>query len=254
MVDPRTFYDDLAEDYHLMFRDWWASAEHQGTVLGDLLRRYGVHPPARVADCTCGIGTQALPLAAQGFRVTGSDLSAVAVARAGVEARDRGIELDLSVADVRVLPPADRPFDAVLSCDNSLPHLRTDADLAAALGSIRGLLDPGGLFVASNRDYDAILRDGVSGVMPAVHDLDGRRRIVGQAWQWSPDRRTVEIHVFFLRRVGPEWTATVRSTTYRALRRDELTAALSTAGFADVRWLSPDESGYYQPVVVARAR
>ncbi|MPZ83557.1 MAG: methyltransferase domain-containing protein [Actinophytocola sp.] len=254
MVDPRTFYGDLAGDYHLMFRDWWASAQHQGDVLGELLRRHGIHPPARVADCTCGIGTQALPLAAQGFRVAGSDLSAAAVARARTEARDRGIELALSVADVRALPPADRPFDAVVSCDNSLPHLLTDADLAAALRSIRGLLDPGGLFLASTRDYDAIVRDQVAGVMPAVHDVDGRRRIVGQAWQWSADHRTVEIHVFCLRREGPEWAAAVRSTTYRALLRDELTAALSTAGFADVRWLFPDESGYYQPVVVAQAR
>ena len=30
-------------------------------------------PPASVLDCTCGIGTQALPLAALGYRVTGTD-------------------------------------------------------------------------------------------------------------------------------------------------------------------------------------
>jgi ubiquinone/menaquinone biosynthesis C-methylase UbiE len=253
MADPRAFYDDLAGDYHLMFGDWWASAERQGVVIGELLRRNGVHPPAALLDCTCGIGTQALPLAAQGFRVTGSDLSTAAVARAATEAHDRGIAIELSVADVRALPAPARPFDAVVSCDNSLPHLLTDADLATALHAIRTQLDTGGLFVASTRDYDQLLRDEVHGVLPAVREVEGRRRIVGQAWQWSADRRTVEINVFFLRQDGPEWTTVVRSTTYRALRRDELSAALAAAGFRDIRWLTPDESGYYQPVVVAGA-
>jgi hypothetical protein len=59
--------------------------------------------------------------------------------------------------------------------------------------------------------------------------------------------------MFVLRPAGTGWSATVRSTTYRALRRAELTAALTASGFADVAWLSPEESGYYQPVVAARA-
>ncbi|MGH3759278.1 class I SAM-dependent methyltransferase [Actinophytocola sp.] len=214
-------------------------------------RRTSVAPPATLYDCTCGIGTQALPLAAKGFRVNGSDLSAAAVERARAEARERGVDVRLDVADVRALPS--RRFDAVLACHNSLPHLLTDADLAAAVRSVRGCLDPGGLFLASIRDYDAILRDGTSGVMPVVHGTGARRRIVGQAREWAPDRRTVEINVFILRPKGDGWTTAVRSTTYRTLRRDELTTVLTAGGFDEVRWLMPAESGYYQPVVLARA-
>lgn len=44
--EPRDFYDQLADDYHLMFRDWWESARRQGEVLGSLLARHGVAPPA----------------------------------------------------------------------------------------------------------------------------------------------------------------------------------------------------------------
>lgn len=251
MAPAREFYDDLAADYHLMFGDWWASATWQGQVLAELLHRGGIDPPADVYDCTCGIGTQALSLAAQGFRVHGSDLSAAAVARARAQARERGIDVDLDVADVRALPA--RRCDAVVSFDNSLPHLLTDADLAAALRSIRGCLDTGGLFLASIRDYDAILRDGRTGVAPVLHGTGGERRIVGQAWRWAADRRTVEITVFILRPAEDGWRATVGSTTYRALRRTELTALLDAAAFGDIGWLSPEESGYYQPVVVARA-
>jgi glycine/sarcosine N-methyltransferase len=252
--DPRAFYDSLAGDYHLMFGDWWASALRQGEILGGLLRRHGVGPPAPVLDCTCGIGTQALPLALQGYRVAGSDVSEEAVHRARAEARRRGIDIRVMTADVRrVAEVFGQRFDAVISADNSLPHLLTDVSLSRALAAIRRCLDPGGLFLVSIRDYDALVRDLVPGVMPTEYEHDGDRRIVGQAWTWASDRLTVRITVFILKQVGSGWTADVRSTTYRALRRAEMTAALTSSGFTDVRWLDPDETGYYQPIVTARA-
>ena len=86
-----------------------------------------------------------------------------------------------------------------------------------------------------------------------LHGSGAARRIVGQAWEWAADRRTVEISMFILRPDGAGWSAAVRSVTYRALRRAELTAALEAGGFGEVRWLMPAVSGYYQPVVQATA-
>jgi glycine/sarcosine N-methyltransferase len=241
-MDPADFYDALADDYHLIFQqDWWTVATWQGSILGPLLRREGVES---VLDCTCGIGTQALPLAAQGFRVIGSDISAEAVARARREASDRGIDVRLFTADVRSVA-VDEQVDAVISCDNSLPHLLTDADLDQALVSVRQCLRPGGFFLASIRDYEALACEQVLGVPPKVDD----QRITGQAWRWATDKRTVEINLFVLRRQEAGWHTTVVTTTYRALTRAELTKALQRAGFEDVQW--PD-TGYYQPVVTAR--
>ncbi|MFL6119100.1 class I SAM-dependent DNA methyltransferase [Actinophytocola sp.] len=252
--DPRDFYDQLADDYHLIFRDWWESANRQGEVLGALLARHGVAPPADVLDCTCGIGTQALPLAARGYRVVGSDYSAAALGRAAELARERDLAVRWVEADARRLGEVvDSTFDAVISFDNSLPHLLTDADVAAALTAIHGRLAPGGLFAGSIRDYDALVRDRTGGVMPGVVDVDGEPRIYGQAWQWDDTLRTVRIHMFILRQRDGEWRTVVRSTTFRALRRAELTAALLGAGFTDVAWTEPAAGGYYQPVFTARA-
>jgi glycine/sarcosine N-methyltransferase len=86
-----------------MFRDWWASANRQGEIVGALLARHGVEPPATVLDCTCGIGTQALPLAVRGYRMVGSDYSAAAIARATSVAAKRNIPIRLVEADVRRL-------------------------------------------------------------------------------------------------------------------------------------------------------
>jgi glycine/sarcosine N-methyltransferase len=252
MSEPGTFYDSLAGDYHLMFDDWWASATGQGAVIARLLGDLGVAPGATVLDCTCGIGTQALPLAALGFRLTGTDLSASAIERARTEAARRGLDIRLRTADLRTLT-VDEPFDAVISADNSLPHLRTDDDLARALASARGCLAPGGVFLASVRDYDTLVRDRVAGVLPKRHERDGEQWIHGQAWTWSPDYRTVTFDLFVItRQADGSWATTVRTTTYRALLRDELSAALTEAGFTDVRWSDTATSGYYQPIVTAR--
>jgi len=252
--DPHEFYDQLADDYHLMFRDWWSSASRQGEVIGALLARHGVEPPGTVLDCTCGIGTQALPLAARGYQVVGSDYSAAAIARARAQAGERDIPIRLVTADVRRLGEViDSSFDAVISFDNSLPHLLADDDLAAALTAIHGRVRPGGLFAGSIRDYDVLVRDRVAGVVPGIVDAGGESRIYGQAWQWDDAMRTVRIHMFILRQVGDEWRPVVRSTTFRALRRAELTAALLAARFREVEWTEPSPAGYYQPVVTARA-
>ncbi|MBB2925573.1 class I SAM-dependent methyltransferase [Cellulomonas cellasea] len=256
MESPADFYDGLAATYHVLFDDWWAAAQWHGGVVAALLAARGVLPPALLLDCTCGIGTQALPLSAMGYRVTGTDISAQAVARADSEARARRLPVRLEVADVRVVDRVvhERQFDAVISCDNALPHLLTDADLSLALRSIRRSLRDGGVFLASIRDYDALKAARPPGTPISMYGSPGRRYGSGQAWTWSPDGAYVDITLFVLREEspGPGWGVSAHSTTYRALRRAELTSALNAGGFASVEWLSPLDAGYYQPVVIAQ--
>lgn len=67
-----------------------------------------------VLDCSCGIGTQALGLAARGHRVTGADLSPRAAKRAASEAVARNETLPVVAADMRHLPFPPGSFDVVL--------------------------------------------------------------------------------------------------------------------------------------------
>jgi glycine/sarcosine N-methyltransferase len=236
--DP-AFYDDLAATYDRMYEDWWGGSVALAGALAALLDADGVRPPSAILDCTCGIGTQSLPLAARGYRMTGSDLSGPSVERARREAADQ----------------VERTFDAAISYDNSLPHLLTDEDLILALSSIRRCLRPGGLFLATIPDYDRILREDVHGVVPEIRGEGDGRSIIGQAWEWADDRRTLALnHILLIKRQDdPGWDAAVRTTTYRALRRAEFDSALAVSGFGDVRWVFPAESRFYQPVVLARA-
>jgi glycine/sarcosine N-methyltransferase len=202
-------------------------------------------------DCACGIGTQALGLAALGHRVTGSDLSAVALARAAEEARKRGLSLRFVVADLGALdhlvPGA---FEVVLAADNALPHLLSADDLGQALSAIAAKLRPGGAFLASIRDYDKL---GRPATWPArfLTAPNGERRIVQQVWEWL-DERQYRVHIHITRELADGWRSAHHVGRYRALPRAELMAALQTAGLDQVRWLMPAESGYHQPIVLAR--
>lgn len=253
MGRPEDFYDDLASQYHLLFPDWWfAALEHAG-VIARLLTHQGVTADgSRLLDCTCGIGTQALPLAVLGYEVTATDISPRAVERARAEAKRRGIRLRTAVADVRrVDEAAHGPFDAVISCDNALPHLLTDPDLERAIRSIRACLGEGGVFLASIRDYDALRESRPAGVPISLHGPPGTRHGTGQAWTWSENGDEVGITLFVLTEADQTWHASAHETTYRALRRQTFAAALRNNGFATVEWLMPEQSGYYQPVVLA---
>ena len=165
---------------------------------------------------------------------TASDVSTAAVARCAREAAARGLLIRTAVADLRTLDLG--RFDAVVCMDSALPHLLSDEDLAAACASLHRSLVPGGLLLASTRDYDAAPTGD-----PPRRFAD---RTVEQIWEWEDDERYVLRH-----RIVRDGEVAERRTRYRALRRATLTAALRAAGFVDVEW---PPTGFPQPVVSAR--
>jgi glycine/sarcosine N-methyltransferase len=250
-LSTRTFYDELAESYHLMFQDWAQSVQRQSGILGPLIEREIPARALRILDCACGIGTQSLGLALRGHALWGVDLSKAAIRRARREARQRGLSMQFQVADMRdlsALPQAG--FDVVLSADNALPHLLTEPDLAAVTQQIAGKLRPGGLFLASIRDYDEILERHPAMPQPAFFQDGVYRRIYHQVWDWTGDRQYTT-HLYLTQETKAGWSCRHFVSTYRALLRDELTETLRQAGFANVRWLMPAASGFYQPLVLA---
>jgi 2-polyprenyl-3-methyl-5-hydroxy-6-metoxy-1,4-benzoquinol methylase len=248
----RAFYDRLAADYHLLYEDWPAAIRRQAASLDRLIRGALGAAARDVLDCACGIGTQALGLAELGYRVSAIDLSPEAIARATREAQARRLDIAFQVADMRALERAvPGRFDVVLAADNVLPHLLTDQDLAAALQAIAQKLTPDGLFLASIRDYDdALVRRPVT--WPArLFGAEGQRRIVQQVWEWL-DQRRYRVHIFVTRQSEGVWRCDHHVALYRALARSELTAAIEAAGLGAVRWLTPEQSGFHQPLVLAR--
>ena len=144
MSDVARAYDALATDYHSLHHDWRASVERHGVALDRLLSGLLGAGSLRILDCSCGIGTQAIGLSLLGHSVVGTDLSPASLDRARTEARSFGVELETHIADMRDLHElaGQAPFDAVISCDNSIAHLGND-ELAPAFGEMRALVRAG---------------------------------------------------------------------------------------------------------------
>ena len=88
----QTFYDHLASQYDKLFLDWQAAVREQAVILDRLFRENGFDPSNRVLDCACGIGTQAIGLAALGYHVTASDISGGELAEAKKRAAENHVE------------------------------------------------------------------------------------------------------------------------------------------------------------------
>jgi SAM-dependent methyltransferase len=249
----RRFYDRLARDYHLIYADWNAAIELQSRAIDRLIRRELGKPSLDLLDCACGIGTQAIGLALRGYRVDATDLSGPAVCRAGREARARGARLTFAQADLRDLRAVvDATYDVVICCDNSLAHMMTPRDLARAARSMRARLKPGGLLIASIRDYDEILRKRPAFTPQALFTTPGEERIVFQHWNWHRDGRTYDQHLFIVRGGGDNWRLRQYRGISRAILRAELAAELGRVHLKKLRWLMPRRTGYHQPIVIAR--
>ena len=187
--DPRAFYDDLADDYHLVLADWNHSIAWQSDVLDRLIGAELGDERVSILDCACGIGTQAIGLALRGHRLHATDLSPRSIERARREAARRGASPTFDVADLRTLSTRiEDIFDVVLAFDNALPHLLTESDVQRAATEMANRLRSGGLFLASIRDYDRMLADPPPGEVPRIQDGDAGRRIVFQLWDWAPGR------------------------------------------------------------------
>jgi glycine/sarcosine N-methyltransferase len=169
-ADVGAFYDDLAPDYHLLFPDWSAAIAAQAAVLEGLIGAAG----AAVLDCACGIGTQAIGLAARGHRVVAGDVSPVGARRCAAEAAARNLVLPAVAADMRHLPFPSAAFDVVVCIDNAIAHLLEPVQLGYALREMRRVLRRDGLLIIGTRS-DALRRTHPTTSPPQVHHTADRR-------------------------------------------------------------------------------
>ena len=245
----QSFYDSLAPQYEKLFQDWDTEIREQAQFLHRLMAQYGFKKPVRILDCACGIGTQAIGLAELGYDVTASDLSSGALAEAQARAARHAVSIRFAQADFRKLEQVfPGQFDVVLAMDNALPHMLTAEDLEAAVGSIAARVAPGGLFLASIRDYDALLETRPPYSPPYIHKTRDGQRVSFQTWHWNGCRYRL---VQYILDDGKTLEASKFECEYRATARQELTDLLLAHGYKSVTWKFPEETGFYQPLVIA---
>ena len=250
MSITQTFYDNLASQYDKLFLDWQATTQEQALILDRIFTANGFDKSANILDCACGIGTQTIGLGAIGYNITGSDISDGEIAEAKERAKKNNVSVSFEHANFCALSDTfSEQFDIVIAMDNALPHMLTSNDLASAIKSIVNQIKDGGIFVASIRDYDALLANKPPYSPPYIHKTAKGQRVSFQTWTWEGDNYRLIQYI-----VDDEDSLQVSKfeCEYRATRRQEITDLLMASGCHEVVWKFPEETGFYQPIVVAK--
>ena len=246
----QTFYDNLASQYDKLFLDWQSTTHEQALILDKIFQENGFDMSANILDCACGIGTQAIGLASLGYSVTASDISDGELAEAKVRAAINHVKIRFEHADFCALSETfAEQFDIVICMDNALPHMLSETALEAAIKSITNQIAAGGMFVASIRDYDALLMEKPPYSPPYIHKTDKGQRVSFQTWAWEGEHYKLTQYI-----IDDQETLQISKfdCEYRATRREELTNLLLANGCSKVEWKFPEETGFYQPIVIAR--
>jgi hypothetical protein len=121
--------------------------------------------------------------------------------------------------------------------------------LNAAVKSISCQTKPNGIIVASIRDYDNLLAEKPSYSPPYIHKTEKGQRVSFQTWVWKKEKYHLTQYI-----IEDEDTLHISKyeCEYRAVLREELTSLFKANGCREVHWKMPKETGFYQPIIVAR--
>lgn len=257
------FYDFIAPMYSRIYGASWAEiVDRQGRKLDEIISACCTSElgrPIEVLDSACGIGTQILGLAKRpSYRVTGSDLSAAAVEQARSYAAQAGVPVALIHGDMLELSPlvGGRKFDVVLSCDNVLRHLPTRAMVDSALREIHNCLCPGGIVIATLRDFTAERQQIAAGgtghsIKPySAHNLDGTLEAYFQVGRFDGD--FYHLDFFAVAKQGDVATAKTASLELLAFDVNEVMDRMREVGFSDVQVERAVPEFYGHDLIVAR--
>jgi SAM-dependent methyltransferase len=231
-------YEAFSSDYD-RFVNWKARLRTEMPWIEQQLQQapQPSRAPMRVLDAACGTGMHAIALAQRGFAAAGADLSASMIERARQNAAAAGVEARFEAAGFGTLRRTFGPemFEAVLCLGNSLPHVLSPAVLAEAIEDFAACLNPGGVLIVQNRNFEAVTAQGERWMEPQAHREGGREWIFVRFYDFDPDG-LITFNILTLKREEPgDWTQQTAATRLRPMMQADLNAALSAAGFGNIR-------------------
>jgi len=232
-----SMYDAFSEDYD-RFVNWTARLAVEMPFIEGQLKAINTanSQPVGVLDSACGTGMHAIALAQKGYSVAGADLSAGMIARARENATAAGVKVRFETAGFGALSQqfGKESFAALLCLGNSLPHLLSDTELAAAYADFASCLRPGGKLLIQNRNFDAVLMNHERWIEPQSYRDGEAEWLFLRFYDYEADG-LITFNIVTLRRNNTSnWSQQVSQTHLRPLRQVEVLSGLTAAGFREI--------------------
>ena len=101
---------------------------------------------ARILELCCGTGRLTIPIAKDGYNISGVDITSSMLEQAKVKASEAGLEVEFIEADIRTLDLPEK-YDLIFIPFNSIHHLYQNEDLFQAFNVVKNHLKENGLFL-----------------------------------------------------------------------------------------------------------
>jgi len=234
MMMNKQAYNDFSFDYD-KFVNWGSRLGFELPFIEAQIERLG--SDVRVLDAACGTGMHAIALAQRGIKVAGADLSDGMVKKARTNAALANQEVRFEQGGFGELSKVfgEESFEVVLCLGNSLPHILSEPELAHALSDFADCLQPGGLLIIQNRNFDAVMALKERWMEPQSYKEEEREWLFLRFYDYIGDG-TIDFNIVTLRREQHGgWQQVVTSTRLRPLLQADLEIALEKAGFEAIQ-------------------
>lgn len=225
ILKDKKFYDLLSPDFDLMI-SWEKRFKNEAPFFKKLFEENKVK---EILDLACGTGHHSIFFAKSGYGVTGVDLSEKMLQIARKNAEGVTTVKFLKAGFLDVSPKLKDRFDAVICLGNSLPHLLSQKDLKKTLLNIYNLLNPGGIFILQNRNYDKIIKKKIRFMAPNITERNGEKIVFFRILDFLKEKVLFNL-VTFRQRQG-KWSFQTKSTLLRPILRKDIENFLIGQGF-----------------------
>lgn len=101
---------------------------------------------ARILELCCGTGRLTIPIAKDGYDITGIDYTSSMLEQAKIKSSEANLKIEFIEADIRTFDLPGK-YDLIFIPFNSIHHLYQNKDLFKAFDAIKNHLKEGGLFL-----------------------------------------------------------------------------------------------------------
>ena len=177
-------------------------------------------------DLGAGLGMHSLPLARRGYKVIAIDTYEPLLQE--LRSRAGSLAIDTVNADLLDLRAhVSQAADVILCMGDTLTHLPDAASVDSLFAAVAAILSPGGIFVATFRDYVSTPLHGDERFILVRSD---ENRIFTCFLEYSD--KTVLVHDVLHERVAAKWQLRLSSYPKLRLAPEVLVKALTTHGFS----------------------
>lgn len=202
------------------------------------------HKEAKILELCCGTGRLTIPIAKEGYAITGVDFTPSMLAQAKAKALEAGLTIPFIEADIRTLDLQEK-FDLIFIPFNSIHHLYQNDDLFQALQCVKSHLKEDGLLLLDcfNPNIRYIVEAEKEQQQIASYTTqDGREVVIKQTMRYESKTQInrIEWHYY----INGTFDS-VQNLDFRLYFPQELDAYLERCGFSIIHKFGDFQEGAF---------